>query len=237
MPSAARPPGGPPVRHETFPTARRRGGPDRRGDRPADRGRGAARATSRCWSGRTATPSRSCAASTRPASRGGSRGPSGLYARPEVRRLLAFLRAIADLGSSVDVYAVATGEPYDLGGEDLTAIVTSARRRNRTVWEVLEELERQPGILRIAPATRTAVARLVGDLRDLSELAHERPAGEVLYAFLRRTGTLTRLAAEPTVRAEEALRNIARFFEIVAVAVRRCWRTIARRSSPGTSRR
>ena len=35
-------------------------------------------------------------------------GTSGLYARPEVRRLLAFLRAIADLGSSVDLYALAT---------------------------------------------------------------------------------------------------------------------------------
>ena len=81
-------------------------------------------------------------------------GSAGLYARPEVRSLLAFLRAIADLGSSVDVYALATGEPYELGGPDLTAIVTSARRRNRTLWEVLEELERQPGILRIATSTR-----------------------------------------------------------------------------------
>src|SRR6185369_11573475 len=53
-------------------------------------------------------------------------GTSGLYARPEVRRLLAFLRAVADPGSSVDVYAVATAEPYGLGGEDLTAIVNMA---------------------------------------------------------------------------------------------------------------
>ncbi|HEY8438397.1 MAG TPA: ATP-dependent DNA helicase [Candidatus Limnocylindrales bacterium] len=142
-------------------------------------------------------------------------GSAGLYARPEVRRLLAFLRAIADLGSSVDLYAVATGEPYRLGGEDLTAIVTSARRRNRTLWDVLDELDRQPGILRVSPATRAGVHRLVEDLRALSTLAHERPAGEVLYDFLRRTGTLTRLAAEPTVAAEDALRNIARFFEIV----------------------
>jgi DNA helicase-2/ATP-dependent DNA helicase PcrA len=142
-------------------------------------------------------------------------GTSGLYARPEVRRLLAFLRAIADLGSSVDLYAVATGEPYHLGGEDLTAIVTSARRRNRTLWEVLEELDRQPGILRIGAASRTAVGRLVADLRELSALAHERPAGAVLYAFLRRSGTLTRLAGEATVGAEEQLRNVARFFDIV----------------------
>jgi DNA helicase-2/ATP-dependent DNA helicase PcrA len=142
-------------------------------------------------------------------------GSAGLYARPEVRRLLAFLRAIADLGSSVDLYGVATGEPYALGGEDLTAIVTSARRRNRTLWDVLEELDRQPGILRVSPATREAVTRLVRDVRQLSALAHERPAGEVLYAFLRVTGTLGRLAADDSVGAEERLRNIARFFEIV----------------------
>ncbi|HET7701948.1 MAG TPA: ATP-dependent DNA helicase [Candidatus Limnocylindrales bacterium] len=142
-------------------------------------------------------------------------GTSGLYARPEIRRLLAFLRAIADLGSSVDIYAVATGEPYHLGGEDLTAIVTSARRRHRSLWEVLEELDRQPGLLRLAPPTRAAVTRLVKDLRELSTLAHERPAGEVLYDFLRRSGTLGRLAGEESLGAEEQLRNVARFFDIV----------------------
>ena len=142
-------------------------------------------------------------------------GTSGLYARPEVRRLLSFLRAIADLGSSVDVYALATGEPYHLGGEDLTSIVNSARRRHRTLWDVLEELDRQPGLLRLAPATRVAATRFVADLRELSTLAHERPAGEVLYAFLRRSGTLGRLAVEASVAAEEQLRNVARFFDIV----------------------
>ncbi len=142
-------------------------------------------------------------------------GSSGLYARPEVRLLLAFLRAVADLGSSVDVYALAASELYGLGGEDLTAVVNSARRRNRTLWDVLEELERQPGILRIGPASRTAVARLVADLRRLSQLAHERPAGEVLYRFLRETGWLAQLAATDSTAAEEALQNIARLFDIV----------------------
>jgi len=141
-------------------------------------------------------------------------GTSGLYARPEVRLLLAFLRAVADLSSSVDVYALAASDVYGLGGPDLTAIVTSARRRNRSVWEVLEELERQPGILRLSPQTRAAAGRLVADLRQYGELAHERPAGEVLYRFLRGTGMMGRLAATPSVAAEEALQNIARFFEM-----------------------
>ena len=142
-------------------------------------------------------------------------GTSGLYARPEVRLLLAFLRVVADLESSVDLYALAASDLYGLGGEDLTAIVNMARRRNRSVWAVLDELDRQPGILRVGPETRATVGRLVADLRTYAEAAHEQPAGELLYRFLRGSGLLARLVATDTPSAEEQLLNIARFFEIV----------------------
>ncbi len=142
-------------------------------------------------------------------------GSSGLYARPEVRLLMSFLRAVADPGSSVDLYALAASEVYGLGGEDLTAIVNTARRRNRSVWDTLDELERQPGILRLSPATRQSVHRLVEDLRRYTAMAHDRPAGEVLYAFLRDSGLLARLARTPTTAAEEGLGNVARFFDII----------------------
>ena len=142
-------------------------------------------------------------------------GTSGLYARPEIRLLLAFLRSIADLSSSVDTYGLAASAVYGLHGPDLTEIMNTARRRSRSLWEILEELDRQPGILRISAESRATVARLVSDLRAYSELAHERPAGEVLYAFLKGSGLLARLAAGGTAGAEEALQNIARFFEIV----------------------
>jgi DNA helicase-2/ATP-dependent DNA helicase PcrA len=142
-------------------------------------------------------------------------GTSGLYSRPEIRLLLAFLRAMGDLSSSVDVYALAASDVYALGGPDLTAIVNSARRRNRSLWEVMEELTRQPGLLRLSVETRATLDRLVADLRRYTDLAHERPAGEVLYRFLRESGLLSRLASAQSVAAEEALQNTARFFDIV----------------------
>src|SRR3954451_6742899 len=143
-------------------------------------------------------------------------GASGLYARPEVRLLLAFLRVIADLESSVDLYALAASDDvYGLGGEDLTAIINMARRRNRSVWAILQELDVQPGILRVTPATRATVHRIVADLRRYAAAAHERPAGEVLYRFLRESGMLARLVATDSIAAEEALHNSARFFEII----------------------
>jgi len=47
------------------------------------------------------------------------------------------------------------------------------------------------------------------------DLAHQRPAGEVVYAFLKGSGWLKRLAEAETAAAEEALSNIARFFDII----------------------
>jgi DNA helicase-2/ATP-dependent DNA helicase PcrA len=140
-------------------------------------------------------------------------GASGLYARPAVRLLQSFLRAVADPDATVDVYALATAEPYRLGGEDLSRIVETARRTNRSLWTVLGEVaEGRPPHL--SPETRRGAQRLVDDLRSSMDLAHERPAGEVLYEFLRRTGTLATLAAGgPGV--EESLLDIARFFEII----------------------
>jgi DNA helicase-2/ATP-dependent DNA helicase PcrA len=142
-------------------------------------------------------------------------GTSGLYARPEVRLLLAFLRTMADLSSSVDLYALAASEVYGLGGPDLTNIVNTARRKNRSLWEVIEEVTRQPGLLRLTGETRATLEKLVGDLRRYTDLAHERPVGELLYRFLRDSGILSRLASTDSVAAEESLQNIARFFEIV----------------------
>ena len=142
-------------------------------------------------------------------------GAAGLFARPAVRLLLAFLRALADPASSVDLYALAASERYRLDGADLMELTAYARRRSRTLWEVCEEVVRQPGVLRLAPATRVVLGRLVADLREYRELARQRPAGEVLYAFLRRSGWLAELAGAATAEAEEALPDVARFFETV----------------------
>jgi ATP-dependent DNA helicase UvrD/PcrA len=142
-------------------------------------------------------------------------GTSGLYGRPEVRLLLSVLRAAADPGSSVDVYALAASAQYAVPADDLAQVMAAGRRRHRGTFEILEELERQPGVLQVSGPGRAALARLLGDLRRLGELAHRRPAGEILYAYLKDSGWLASLVGADTAEAESALANIARFFDIV----------------------
>ena len=175
-------------------------------------------------------------------------GSSGLYARPEVRLLMAFLRAIADPESSVDVYALAASEVYGLGGEDLTAIVNSARRRNRSVWAVLDELERQPGHpARLAGDRARPSDRLVGDLDALRRRwpTSGRPA-RCCTRSCATAGCSPGWPRRDTAAAEEALANVARFFDIVRAqsalladdrAVVRGAATCRRSSRPATTRR
>lgn len=142
-------------------------------------------------------------------------GAAGLYARPEIRLLLAFLRAVADPHSSVDLFALTSSHRYGLAGNDLMALMAHARRGHRSLWETILELEDAAGIVRLEPASAAVVARLRHDVRTYGEMAQHRSAGEVLYAFLRRSGWLEQLASGTGERSEEALTAIARFFEIV----------------------
>jgi DNA helicase-2/ATP-dependent DNA helicase PcrA len=142
-------------------------------------------------------------------------GASGLYARREIRDLLSLLRVVADPEASVDLYAVATAEPYGLGGEDLTALLEMARRRHRSFWAVGTELVAQPGLLRVQSAFRRGLERLVGDVRDAIEASHRLPTWEVLYRHLKRSGRLAALIASAEQGDEAALRNVAKFFELV----------------------
>jgi len=142
-------------------------------------------------------------------------GATGFHARPVVRELMAFLRLAADPSSSTDCYAVATGQPYGLGGPGLSAILERSRRRRVPLWDTLVELVGQPGLIRLTADERSSLGRLVGDLQRAIELSHVRSAGELLYDHLRRSGRLQQLIDQP---GDGALEDAARFFSVVRSA-------------------
>jgi len=142
-------------------------------------------------------------------------GTSRLAAHPEVRALLAFLRLVVDPDSGTDLYRVATAPPYRLGGTDLTAILDHARRRHRSPWQVLVELLEQPGLLRLAARTRTAIARLVSDVRDAIIASHEQPVAAVLYGHLRASGRYAALVSAAERGEDAPLRRVAQLFELL----------------------
>ncbi len=134
---------------------------------------------------------------------------------PEVRDLVALLRVITDPHASTDLYAVAAGAPYRIGGHDLTALTSLAGRRHRPLLEVLRDVHEQPGVLRLGAATRRALERLLGDLDAAVVASHTESAGAVLYGHLRRSGRYQELVQAAERGDDLPLRRVARLFRLL----------------------
>src|SRR3989442_4876613 len=140
-------------------------------------------------------------------------GNAGLYGRPEVRLLLAFLRAVAHPDDSVSVHYLASSDLYQVPIADLTRCATHADRKHRWLFDVLRETE-QIGELagELGDEARLAIRHLVADLMRYMELGREMPTGELLYQFLVDSGWLAAMSKAATARDEAEVQNISKFF-------------------------
>ena len=129
--------------------------------------------------------------------------PSDFFAQPHVRPLLAFLRVVADPGSTMELYALAAAPPYELDASTLTTLLAYAKRRHIGLWDVLADPSLE------VPANAD---QLVADVRAGIEMSAHRSSTEVLYDHLRRSGRLAALVREADPSRPRA---VARFFEIV----------------------
>jgi DNA helicase-2/ATP-dependent DNA helicase PcrA len=137
-----------------------------------------------------------------------------LFDVPQVRALLAFVRVVADPDNSVEAFTLAAAEPYQLDGALLTRLMNGARRRNRSLLEALRDTvaASDPGV--DADAVRRA-ALFVEHVSTAVQMAATQTSGEILYDYLRRSGTLARLARAARGAGEADARSVARFCELV----------------------
>ena len=140
-------------------------------------------------------------------------GNAGLYGRPEIRLLIAFLRSVAHPDDSVSVHYLASSDLYQVPIVDLTRCTTYADRRHRWLFDVFRGVETIRELRdEVEAEGREAIRRLVADLTRYMELAREMPTGELLYQFLVDSGWLARMSKAATARDEAEVQNISKFF-------------------------
>ncbi len=141
-------------------------------------------------------------------------GNRGLYGREEVRLSLSMLRAIAVPDDSLSAFHLLGSSLFGADPEDLARLSSWAHRRNRSLRQVVEDLD--PAALGFPPAaaTREACARYLQLARQMAALAVRRPTSEVLYAFVHESGFLGQLATRDTIEAEEQVKNLSKLLTI-----------------------
>lgn len=142
-------------------------------------------------------------------------GSRGLYGQPEIRLLLAFLRSVTDFDDSRSLFYLASSDIYAVPPYDLTVLLNAARKKNVSLHRIFKAVAEGTEMPGISEETLKKVDMVMKGLADSIELAKEKNAGQVLYAFLERSGFLKQLIAREDAESEIRIKNIRIFFDKV----------------------
>jgi DNA helicase II / ATP-dependent DNA helicase PcrA len=142
-------------------------------------------------------------------------GNQGLYAREEVKLCINFLRVIANPSDSLSLYYLLSSEVYKVNLADLALCNHFARRRNRTLYAVLGDLEKIPELAQVQDQTKEKIKQILLEIERFLQVARDETTGKLLYSFLTDTGYLKYLTHNPSLEKENKIQNIAKFFNQV----------------------
>jgi DNA helicase-2/ATP-dependent DNA helicase PcrA len=142
-------------------------------------------------------------------------GNQGLYGRGEVKLCINFLRVIANPSDSLSLYYLVSSEVYKLNLVDLTLCNHFTRRRNRTLYDVFNDLEKIPELSQIQDETKEKIKQVLSDIEKFLQVSRDETTGRLLYGFLTDTSYLKFLTHNPSLEKEIKIQNIAKFFNQV----------------------
>lgn len=142
-------------------------------------------------------------------------GNQGLYGRGEVKLCINFLRVIANPSDSLSLYYLVSSEVYKADLTDLTLCNHFARRRNRTLYDVFNDLEKITELGQLKDDTKEKIKQVLSDIEKFMQVSRDETTGRLLYSFLTDTGYLKYLTHNPSLEKETKIQNIAKFFNQV----------------------
>lgn len=143
-------------------------------------------------------------------------GNRGLYSKPEVQLLIAFLKVLADVDDSLHLYHLATSSIYELRSmAELNRCANIAHRQNRSLFWIFSHLATIDELADLSSETKATIQKIIEDIQRYLELSRDNPTGVVLYQFLVQSGFLKRLSQSPNPEDGVKIQNMARFFEVI----------------------
>ncbi len=144
-------------------------------------------------------------------------GNQGLYSQEEIRFLISFLRTVADPDNSISLYhLVSFPGLYNLDMPDLTRCLNWADKKNRSLFTVFSQLDKIALAVDVSQKSRAKIKKIIEDVNHYLKEARNLSSGKLLYSFLQQRGYIKKLLKEESLINEQRIKNIARFFNIVA---------------------
>ncbi len=127
-------------------------------------------------------------------------GPGKLFDQPEVKDLISYLKVLRDPTDDQSLYRVLSMEIFNIAGKDLIFLTTSAKKQNRSLFEVCNSSD-LPNIKKVCEQIS----------HHLNQVTKET-AGQLLFSFLNDSGLLSAILEYKLPIDESKAGNITRFF-------------------------
>ncbi len=142
---------------------------------------------------------------------------TGLFYKPSILNLLAYLRVLDDYHDSISFYKLLNSAIFSdqIKTKDVVNLNHYAKKKALSLYEACQNINK---IENISQKTKKAVAKLLDLIEKHSQLAKTKSVGFILYSFLQDSGYLEKLSkgGEENVRKDvESLNYINEFFKHV----------------------
>ncbi len=136
----------------------------------------------------------------------------GLFAKPVIMDVIAFLKLLDNYHESRAMYRVLTYDIWKIPHEDVIRIVQHAHKKTESLFETCRSIRAVKQLQKNTHATIDSILHLVD---ALTEKAKTKSVGEVVLDFLDQSGYLKQLTGKETAAATEQILYINQFYKYI----------------------
>lgn len=136
-------------------------------------------------------------------------GPGYLFTQEEIKDLIAYLAFLTNLSDSVSLFRVLSMDIFDIPYIELNFLLNFAKRKNLSLFEALFNIEQSF----LKPKTQEKLIQFREMAVRHLEKSKKNSAGQILYYFLVDSKLFETLSNTNSVREEQRVQNIAKFFD------------------------
>lgn len=134
----------------------------------------------------------------------------GLFTKPLVIDVLAYLRLLDNYHESTALYRVLAMPIWEIDHGDVVEIAHQAKKKTQSLFEAVNDAPAS-----ISNSSRKGIGKLLGHIAAHSKLAMEKPVGEVVLHFLNDSGYLQDITREETLQSQQQSAILRQLFKVI----------------------
>lgn len=136
----------------------------------------------------------------------------GLFAKPLILDVVAFLQVLDNYHESRAFYRLLTYDVWNIPPEDVMRILQHANKQTQPVYESCKEIR---AITTLSENTYTTIESLLALIHHLAEDARHKTVGEIILQFVEQSGYLQWITQHDQGKAQELILYLNQFYKYI----------------------